>query len=52
MADRVLSELADQRGRLILVTGDRHRPTLQELTSPDALAQLTRLLTNYMSSAS
>jgi LuxR family maltose regulon positive regulatory protein len=41
MADRVLSELADQRGRLILVIDDLH-----ELTSPDALAQLTRLLTN------
>ena len=41
MVDRVLSELADQRGRLILVIDDLH-----ELTSPDALAQLTRLLTN------
>ena len=46
MAGRVLSELAGQRGRLILVTGDRHEPTSHELTSPDALAQLTRLLTN------
>ena len=46
MADRVLSELAGQRGRLILVTGERHEPTSHELTSPDALAQLTRLLTN------
>jgi LuxR family maltose regulon positive regulatory protein len=41
MVDRVLSELADQRGRLILVIDDLH-----ELTSPDALGQLTRLLTN------
>jgi LuxR family transcriptional regulator, maltose regulon positive regulatory protein len=41
MVDRVLSELADQRGRLILVVDDLH-----ELHSPDALAQLTRLLTN------
>jgi LuxR family transcriptional regulator, maltose regulon positive regulatory protein len=41
MVDRVLSELASQRGRLILVIDD-----LNELTSPDALAQLTRLLTN------
>jgi LuxR family transcriptional regulator, maltose regulon positive regulatory protein len=41
MVDRVLSELADQRGRLVLVIDDLH-----ELHSPDALAQLTRLLTN------
>jgi LuxR family transcriptional regulator, maltose regulon positive regulatory protein len=41
MVDRVLSELAGQRGRLILVIDDLH-----ELTSPDALAQLTRLLTS------
>jgi LuxR family transcriptional regulator, maltose regulon positive regulatory protein len=41
MVGRVLSELAGQRGRLILVIDDLH-----ELTSPDALAQLTRLLTN------
>ncbi len=41
MVDTVLSELAGQRGRLILVIDDLH-----ELTSPDALAQLTRLLTN------
>jgi hypothetical protein len=33
MAGRVLSELAGQRGRLILVTGDRHEPTSHELTS-------------------
>jgi LuxR family maltose regulon positive regulatory protein len=41
MVDRLLSELADQRRRLILVIDDLH-----ELHSPDALAQLTRLLTN------
>ncbi len=41
MVDRVLSELAGQRGRLILIIDDLH-----ELTSPDALAQLTRLLTD------
>ncbi len=41
MADRVLSELADHHGRVILVIDDLH-----ELHSPDALAQLTRLLTN------
>ena len=41
MVDRVLSELAGQPGRLILVIDDLH-----ELNSPDALAQLTRLLTN------
>jgi LuxR family maltose regulon positive regulatory protein len=40
IVDRVLSELAGQRGHLILVIDDLH-----ELTSPDALAQLTRLLT-------
>jgi len=40
MVDRVLSELADHRG-LILVIDDLH-----ELISPDAIAQLTRLLTN------
>jgi LuxR family transcriptional regulator, maltose regulon positive regulatory protein len=41
MVDRVLSELADYRGGLILVIDDLH-----ELNSPEALAQLTRLLTN------
>jgi LuxR family maltose regulon positive regulatory protein len=41
MVDRVLSELAGQRGHLILVIDDLH-----ELNSPDALAQLTRLLMN------
>jgi len=41
MVDRVLSELADHHGRLILVIDDLH-----ELACPDALAQLTRLLTN------
>src|SRR6266513_4060066 len=39
MVDRVLSELAGQRGRLILIIDDLH-----ELTSPEAIAQLTRLL--------
>ena len=41
MAGRVLSELADAHGGVTLVIDDLH-----ELTSPDALAQLTRLLTN------
>jgi LuxR family maltose regulon positive regulatory protein len=41
MVDRVLSELAAHRGRLILIIDDLH-----ELISPEALAQLTRLLTN------
>ena len=41
MVDRVLSELARQRDRVALVIDDLH-----ELHSPDALAQLTRLLTN------
>ena len=41
MVDRVLSELADHDGHLILVIDDLH-----ELNSPEALAQLTRLLTN------
>jgi LuxR family transcriptional regulator, maltose regulon positive regulatory protein len=41
MIDRVLSELEDQRGRVVLVIDDLH-----ELRSQDALAQLTRLLTN------
>ena len=41
MVDRVLSELSDRRGRVTVIIDD-----LQELTSPDALAQLTRLLTN------
>jgi LuxR family transcriptional regulator, maltose regulon positive regulatory protein len=40
MVDRVLSELADARGGVTLVIDDLH-----ELTSPEALAQLTRLLT-------
>ena len=39
MIDRVLSELADARGDVTLVIDDLH-----ELNSPDALAQLTRLL--------
>jgi LuxR family transcriptional regulator, maltose regulon positive regulatory protein len=41
MADRVLSELADAHGGITLVIDDLH-----ELTSPEALAQLTRLLTS------
>jgi LuxR family maltose regulon positive regulatory protein len=41
MADRVLSELADHRGGVVLVIDDVH-----ELTSADALAQLTGLLTS------
>ena len=41
MVGRVLSELAGQGGRVMLVIDD-----LQELNSPDALAQLTLLLTS------
>jgi LuxR family transcriptional regulator, maltose regulon positive regulatory protein len=41
MVDRVLSELADARSSVTLVIDDLH-----ELTSPEALAQLARLLTN------
>ncbi len=41
MADRVLSELADHGGHVVLVVDDLH-----ELTSADALAQLTRMLTS------
>jgi LuxR family transcriptional regulator, maltose regulon positive regulatory protein len=41
MVDRVLSELVDARSSVTLVIDDLH-----ELTSPEALAQLTRLLTN------
>ena len=41
MVDRVLSELADARGGITLVIDDLH-----ELNSPEALAQLTRLLTS------
>jgi LuxR family transcriptional regulator, maltose regulon positive regulatory protein len=40
MVDRVLAELADHRGRIVLVIDDLH-----ELRSPEAVAQLTRLLT-------
>jgi len=46
MADRVLSELAEARGGITLVIDDLH-----ELTSPEALAQLTRLLTSLPSHA-
>jgi LuxR family maltose regulon positive regulatory protein len=41
MADRVLSELADAHGGVTLVIDDLH-----ELRSPEAPAQLTRLLTS------
>jgi LuxR family maltose regulon positive regulatory protein len=41
IVDRVLSELADHQGRVIVVIDDLH-----ELNSPEALAQLTRLLTS------
>ena len=41
MVDRVLSELADARDGVTLVIDDLH-----ELHSPEALAQLTRLLTS------
>jgi LuxR family maltose regulon positive regulatory protein len=41
MVDRVLSELEDHPGRVVLVIDDLH-----ELHSRDALAQLTRLLTS------
>ena len=41
MVDRVLSELADACGDITLVIDDLH-----ELNSPEALAQLTRLLTH------
>jgi LuxR family transcriptional regulator, maltose regulon positive regulatory protein len=41
MVDRVLAELTDDRGDITLVIDDVH-----ELNSPEALAQLTRLLAN------
>jgi LuxR family transcriptional regulator, maltose regulon positive regulatory protein len=41
MVDRMLAELAEHRGRVILVIDDAH-----ELASTEALAQLTRLLAN------
>ena len=41
MVDRVLTELAEQRGRVVLVIDDIH-----ELASTEALAHLTRLLAN------
>ena len=41
MVDRVLSELADAGAGITVVIDDLH-----ELTSPEALAQLSRLLTN------
>ncbi len=47
MVDRVLSELEGHRGRVVLVIDDLH-----ELRSPEALEQLTRLLTDLPSNAS
>ncbi len=41
MADRVLAELADAHGDIMLVIDDLH-----ELNSPESLAQLTRLVEN------
>jgi LuxR family transcriptional regulator, maltose regulon positive regulatory protein len=41
MVDRVLSELTDARGDITFVIDDLH-----ELTSPEAVGQLTRLLTS------
>jgi LuxR family maltose regulon positive regulatory protein len=41
LADRVFSELARQRDRVIIVIDDLH-----ELNSPESLAQLTRVLAN------
>jgi LuxR family transcriptional regulator, maltose regulon positive regulatory protein len=41
LVDRMLSEFAEHRSRLVLVIDDVH-----ELNSAEALAQLTRLLTN------
>ena len=46
MVDRVLSEFADAREGITLVIDDLH-----ELNSPEALAQLTRLLTNFAPNA-
>ncbi len=40
LADTVLSELENHRGRVLIIDD------LHELHSPDALAQLTRLLTS------
>jgi len=41
IADRVLAELADAHGDIMLVIDDLH-----ELNSPESLAELTRLLEN------
>ncbi len=46
MVDRVLSELGGHRGHIVLVVDDLH-----ELRSPDALTQLTRLLTSLPANA-
>ena len=47
MVDRVLAELEGHRGHIVLVIDDLH-----ELRSPEALGQLTRLLTNLSPNAS
>ena len=47
MVDRVLAELTEHRGRVVLVIDDAH-----ELASTEALAQLTRLLGNLPPQAS
>jgi len=41
MVDRLLSELAEHRGRVMLVIDDAHK-----LVSAEAFAQLTHLLVN------
>ena len=46
MADRVLLELGEHRGRIVLAIDDVH-----ELNGPEALAQLARLLANLPSQA-
>ena len=46
MVDRVLSELAEHSGRVVVVIDDAH-----ELNSPEGLAQLARLLANLPSQA-
>jgi LuxR family maltose regulon positive regulatory protein len=46
IVDRVLAELADSPGRIILIIDDLH-----ELTSPDVLPQLTKFLANLPGNA-
>jgi LuxR family transcriptional regulator, maltose regulon positive regulatory protein len=46
MIERVLAELEDHRGQVVLVVDDLH-----ELRSPDAMDQLTRLLTSLPANA-